>query len=189
MEARPILRINAGPAAFFFLQNSGLAAAPLRFWNLELPNSHETEEFRMGFNYAKEKRKFDQEWAALRALYESLGMEQEAIDSLYEFDLQWFRSRRTYENHTQPFPAESYEEGEASSLLRRFPALVAKGADENSSSTFLWDEMTRGLSELDVQILFLRRNKGLKQAEIAKRLGCSQAAVSKRMKKLKKFLI
>ena len=116
-------------------------------------------------------------------------MSRLAIDSLYEFDLQWFRSRRTYENHTQPFPAESYEEGEASSLLRRFPALVAKGADENSSSTFLWDEMTRGLSELDVQILFLRRNKGLKQAEIAKRLGCSQAAVSKRMKKLKKFLI
>ena len=65
----------------------------------------------MGFNYAKEKRKFDQEWAVLRALYESHGMEQEAIDSLYEFDLQWFRSRRTYENHTQPFPAESYEEG------------------------------------------------------------------------------
>ena len=73
-------------------------------------------------------------------------------------------------------------------MLRRFPALVAKGADENSSSTFLWDEMTRGLSELDVQILFLRRNKGLKQAEIARQLGCSQTKVSRHLKKIKKFL-
>ena len=142
----------------------------------------------MDFNYAREKRKFEQEWKVLRAQYEALGMEADAIDSLYNYDMQWFRSCRTYINHTQPFPSEIFGEGAESVLLRKYPTLVARGADEDSEDSLFWHEAAKKLSTLDISIIELRRTKGLNQSEIAKELGCSQAAISKRMKKIKKLL-
>ena len=142
----------------------------------------------MDFNYAREKRKFNQEWKVLRAQYEALGMEPSAIDSLYDYDLQWFRSCRTYINHTQPFPTESFGEGGQSTLLRKYPTLVSRGADEDSEDSLFWHDAAKKLSKLDISIIELRRTKGLNQSEIAKELGCSQAAISKRMKKIKKLL-
>ena len=50
----------------------------------------------MGFNYAKEKKKFDEEWKKLRNEYERAGMSHLAIDEIYEFDWREFCSRRVY---------------------------------------------------------------------------------------------
>lgn len=58
----------------------------------------------MGFNYAKEKEKFDREWAKLRKDYAQAGMGEEAIQEMYEFDLAAFRSQRTCANRTQRLP-------------------------------------------------------------------------------------
>lgn len=142
----------------------------------------------MGFNYAKEKRKFDEAWDVLRAQYEALGMEQSVIDSLYDYDLQWFRSCRTYSSHTQPLPSESFGEREESTLTKKYPTLIARGADEDSEDSLFWYEVTKKLSKLDISIIELRKTKGLNQAEIAKELGCSQSKISRQMKKIKKFL-
>jgi hypothetical protein len=45
----------------------------------------------MGFNYGLEKKKFDSEWLRLRIAYEVAGMEESAIQDMYEFDLKSFR--------------------------------------------------------------------------------------------------
>ena len=143
----------------------------------------------MDFNYAKEKRKFDQEWEVLRAQYEALGMEPDAIESLYDYDMRWFRSCRTYNSHTQPFPSERSGTGADSTLPRKYPSLVARGADEDSEDDLFWFEAMKKLSKLDILIIELRIKRGLTQAEIAKIIGCSQAAISKRMKRIKKIFL
>ena len=48
----------------------------------------------MGFNYAKERRKFEAEWRNLRREYEQAGMDPDTVETLYRFDLDEFRSRR-----------------------------------------------------------------------------------------------
>lgn len=41
----------------------------------------------MGFNYAKERRKFEAKWRQLRKEYKDAGMDEYAIEQLYLFDL------------------------------------------------------------------------------------------------------
>ena len=53
----------------------------------------------MGFNYAKEKTKFERQWTAIRKQCEEAGMEQEAIEDLHDFDRDWFKSQRRYITH------------------------------------------------------------------------------------------
>ena len=60
----------------------------------------------MGFNYAKKNAEFEREWAALREQYEGLGMSQEAIEELYSFDRDWFRSQRRFSSHLTDLPEE-----------------------------------------------------------------------------------
>ena len=42
----------------------------------------------MGFNYAKERTKFDREWDKLRREYEAAGMIPATIEEMYQYDLQ-----------------------------------------------------------------------------------------------------
>ena len=76
----------------------------------------------MGFYYATERKRFEREWDKLRKEYEAAGMLQETIQLLYEFDLEVFRSQRTYVNHTQAMPSEyiNSDEMEHSTLFRKF---------------------------------------------------------------------
>ena len=58
----------------------------------------------MGFNYAKERRKFEAEWRQLRKEYKDAGMDEYAIEQLYLFDLKAFCAGRVYAIHTQQMP-------------------------------------------------------------------------------------
>lgn len=78
----------------------------------------------MSFNYAKEKRKFDEEWTRLQEQYAKAGMNAEAIAQMKAFDWGWFCSRRVYDWHTQSFPEEAIrDEDVQSNLFRKFAAL------------------------------------------------------------------
>ena len=79
----------------------------------------------MGFNYAKERRKFEAEWRKLRQEYEQVGMDEQAIEQIYLFDLKVFCAGRVYENHTQQMPDMYTTENlaEHSSLLKKFESL------------------------------------------------------------------
>lgn len=48
----------------------------------------------MQFNYAKERKQFDEEWKKMRGEYRVAGMSEEDIQIMYEFDLMVFRQRR-----------------------------------------------------------------------------------------------
>lgn len=55
------------------------------------------EDDHMGFHYAREKKKFDAEWAKTAAWYKAEGMPDEDIEAMRRFDWAEFCSRRAYE--------------------------------------------------------------------------------------------
>ena len=58
----------------------------------------------MGFNYSKEKRIFDKEWERLSEQYKKAGMNEEAIQELYDFDFRSFFSCETSSNQSHIAP-------------------------------------------------------------------------------------
>ena len=50
----------------------------------------------MGYNHGLEKKKFDAEWQKNEKLYRELGMTDEQITAIWEFDYKTFRSDRAY---------------------------------------------------------------------------------------------
>lgn len=80
----------------------------------------------MGFYYAREKARFDRLWKKLRKEYKAAGMEEAAIQKLYDFDWRWFCSQRRYNSHNQPFPEVAIRDdidGENSRLFQKFASL------------------------------------------------------------------
>ena len=82
------------------------------------------------FNYGLEKKKFDSEWLRLKREYEAAGMEESAIQEMYEFDLKSFRRRRVDAVHEQSYDIS-------------FPATTAiSSADTNTRAFFFLDGKT-----------------------------------------------
>lgn len=95
----------------------------------------------MGFNYAREKRKFDKEWEQLHQEYAAAGMSEAAIAQMKAFDWGWFCSRRVYADHVQALPEESsYNEDGRSTLFRKFAALSVAFEQGQASGRYAWVE-------------------------------------------------
>ncbi|MBD5085287.1 MAG: sigma-70 family RNA polymerase sigma factor [Clostridiales bacterium] len=154
----------------------------------------------MGFNYAKEKMQFETEWKRLQKEYASAGMVPEDIESMRTYDWNVFLSRRNYENHTQPLP-DTYLLGDSedgrSPLFRKFASLTATFDEENFPGRYTWVDSIgnadlslklKAFSTKDLELLTFLVIEGHDQYELAKKWGCSQAAISQRFKKIKKFL-
>lgn len=54
----------------------------------------------MNFNYSYEKKKFEQEWAKLEREYKQVGMSDKDIQTMKEFDMEYFRLNRNTVLHT-----------------------------------------------------------------------------------------
>lgn len=153
----------------------------------------------MGFNYAKERRKFEAEWRKRRQEYEQAGMDPDAVDALYRFDLDEFRSRRRYETWTQPMPDRYPTEDHVGtvSLQKNYKRLSttfdeadffgeAAWLDTIEDSTLL--KRLRKLPQKDLELLQFIVLEGHTQEELAQKWHCSQSSISKRFLRIKKFL-
>ncbi|MDE6591266.1 MAG: RNA polymerase subunit sigma-70 [Oscillospiraceae bacterium] len=154
----------------------------------------------MGFNYAKEKMQFEAEWRKLQKEYAVAGMAPEDIESMRTYDWNVFLSRRNYENHTQPLP-DTYFSGDStdgrSPLFRKFALLATTFDEEDFPGRYTWVDAIsnadlnlklKALSAKDLEFLTFLVIEGHDQCELAQIWGCSQAAISQRFKKIKKFL-
>lgn len=54
----------------------------------------------MNFNYSYEKKKFEQEWKKLEREYKQAGMSDKDIQTMKEFDMEYFRLNRNTVLHT-----------------------------------------------------------------------------------------
>lgn len=151
----------------------------------------------MGFNYGREKRRFDKEWEQLQEEYAAAGMEEADIARMKEYDWEWFCSRRIYENHNQALPDEEDIEEGKSALFHKFPNLSAAFEQQEFSDQYAWlqeigdEELYQRLCRLgekDLELLTLMVKDGYRQADIARLWGCMRSTVTKRLKKIKKVL-
>lgn len=153
----------------------------------------------MGFNYAQERKKFEQEWTRLRKEYKEAGMNEETIQLLYVFDLETFRSERTYASHTQALPDESTDEerAERSSLLRKFANSSISFDEADFPGRYAWVDtienqclvlLLRHLSDEDLELLTFLILEGHTQRELAQKWGCSQKTISIKFNRIKKIL-
>ena len=71
----------------------------------------------MGFNYVREKRKFNKEWKKLEVWYRESGMSEDAIREMYEYDWREFNSnRKFYRNGDDDVDVESIVEEDGDSI-------------------------------------------------------------------------
>lgn len=155
----------------------------------------------MGFNYGKEKRKFDAAWEKTAAWYRAEGMSEEAIAEMREFDLAVFRSDRVYATHTQPLPnqdsSQSKSDQQYLKLTRKFPSMATDIDDYAFKGRFDWIETLdneelvlklRQLSLEDLELVTMIVFDGLTHSEIADLRGCTRSNVSKKWTQIKKSL-
>ena len=156
----------------------------------------------MRFNYGYEKKKFDKEWKKLRKEYEAAGMNADAIEAMYRFDLETFRAERSYCKHTQYLPVEradqDEETGDMSPFMKQFgERMCVEAPIVDPDRRYGWiDELddedivkaVRELSHKDIDIITEVVYEGYSQVETAIRLGVTKQYVNKRLIRLNKVL-
>lgn len=149
----------------------------------------------MGFYYATEKKKFDKEWEQMELEYRSVGMSDEQIASMKEYDWKWFCSQRVFLNHTQALPSE---QDENYSLFKKFQSLSYEwDTGDVDCNRYGWlsaiedENLLKQLLKLssdDLELLTLIFIEGYRQTDIAKMRKCSRNAIYKQLKKIKNIL-
>ena len=139
----------------------------------------------MGWNNAYETKKFEAKQKKQAEEYRALGMTEEQIQAMYEFDLEQFKSERRNRMHTQQFTSSDFDEGEEddseSTLFDKFfDELTCTIETSGDKSRYWWIEeiddsetvkKIRSLSERDLEILTLMVIDELTHEEIAKIMG------------------
>ena len=153
----------------------------------------------MGKNYAIERAKFERQQRQQAEQYRKLGMDEEQIQTMYEFDLATFRSDWRYEKHTQGFAASSFgdntQDDSKSALFEKFLVQLSVKPDDGHSREWWVEEIEnpqlaralKGLSKSDLEFITRIVIEKATQMELSEELGISQQAVSKKWRKMKKF--
>ena len=151
----------------------------------------------MSINYGKEYRRFYAEQKKLRKQYRELGMSEEQIEAMYEFDLQALRSDNRFKAHSYPLetePDEALSSGKNKAFMRFLETLSVQMTPWQSEP-YAWVEeiggenLVRVLKHLsDDELELLNRYVMLEQTQrqIAEVLGISQKGVSCRLSRFKK---
>ena len=156
----------------------------------------------MSWNNAYEKRKFEEKQKKQAEKYRALGMTEEQIKEMYEFDYAQFKSERRHRMHTQQFTSSDFDEGEAddseSTLFDKFFNELTCTIEALSDNPRYWwveeiddSETARKiklLSESDLEILTLIVIDKLKNKEIAQVTGIPLRTIERKKAWLKNFL-
>ena len=156
----------------------------------------------MSWNDGYERRKFEARQKKQAEEYRALGMTEEQIQTMYEFDLEQFKSERRYRMHTQPLQVQEFEENDAdesdNSLLNEFfDELTCTIETSGYKSKYWWVEEIENpklaerikiLSKDDLELLTKSIIDEYTQTELADIYGIAQKNISKKLKRIKKFL-
>ena len=153
----------------------------------------------MSFNNGNERRKLNAKWEQLRVQYREAGMSEEAIQAMYEFDLDVLNSERAYDANTVAVcdGEDDVDARKAADLKQYEAAITVTDTYHETKSRFGWIgeienerllAVLESLSELDLKILTLYVYAGYTESEIAGELGGSKVAIHKRIEKITKLL-
>lgn len=148
----------------------------------------------MSWNDGYERKMFAKRQKKQAEEYRTLGMTEEQIKEMYEFDLEQFKSERRHRMHTQPLQVEEFEENDAdesdNTLLNEFfDELTCTIETSGDKSRYWWVEeiddpetvrKIKSLSERDLKILTLMVIDELKNKEIAQMTGIPLRTVERK---------
>lgn len=135
----------------------------------------------MGYNYSREKRKFDVEWKKKEAWYRDSGMSEEAIQEIFTYDWAEFNATRRFYRYMEDVDVERIPVKSCDIL----EAALSKEWIELLDSP----EMLRKIRKLPadyIEIIDMLYFENLTQREIAERMSCSQQNIAKKIEKIKK---
>jgi len=154
----------------------------------------------MGFNYAKERMKFEKRWNKLRKEYRDAGMSESNIQKMYDFDNSIFRQQRRFETHNQGLPLADLNDDDPEAktdMFKKYESLTVTFDESDFGGSLSWIETIdipklaarlKQLKHSDLELLTMIAIEGFSQVEVADKLGCSQKNISIKIKRLKKFL-
>lgn len=149
----------------------------------------------MALSFSKEYALYKKKLAEKHELYQSLGMSQEQIDALDEFDKEEFLSNNTYKrhNHSLTIVADLDIPEDMHPLFKRFGDVLTTEIRQSHRDDYPWlDEIESSallkkilsLPQEDLDLLNAYVFEGNKQKEIASKLKVSQKTISKRLKRI-----
>ena len=156
----------------------------------------------MSWNDGYERRKFEARQKKQAEEYRALGMTEEQIQTMYEFDLAQYKSDRRYYMHTQQFTSSDFDDGEeddseSSLLYKFFDELTCDIETSGHKSRYWWLEeiedpalirKLKTLSREDIELITLLAFDGYAKTEIAKMLGCQPYHITRKMARIKKWI-
>ena len=156
----------------------------------------------MSWNNAYERKKFEARQKKQSEEYRALGMTEEQIKEMYEFDLEQYKSDRRYHMHTQPFTSSDFDDGEdddsESTLLNKFFDELSVAIDSSSEQSRYWwieeieDEelayRVKCLNSDEIEMLTVLAFDCYTQAEAAKKMGIPYRTFKFKLRNIKNFL-
>ena len=153
----------------------------------------------MSFNNGNERRKLNTKWEHLRVQYREAGMSKEAIQAMYEFDLDVLNSERAYDANTVAVcdGDDDKDARKAADFKQYEAAITVTDTYHETKSRFGWIgeienerllSALENLSEGDLKLLTLYVYAGYNTVELSKVYGIAQQNISKRILKITKFL-
>lgn len=157
----------------------------------------------MSWNDGIQRRKFISQQEKQAEEYRKLGMSEEQIKAMYEFDLEQFRSDRRYQMHTQRLVESDFEDdcggdnGKSPMLEKFIDNLSVYDHYFFDESRFWWideiddqrlAEKLRCLSEADKELLALIVFDGYTQVEVAEMYNKPKQRINEKLARIKKYL-
>ena len=150
----------------------------------------------MKFNYALEKKKFEEQWKKLRKEYAAAGMPAEDIEKMYEFDWEVLKRERIYSLHNQEIPTCLLDDGEERyPLAYRYLEQISIPAKETDPQRrYGWvdeietSEIAKVLQNLklkELELLTLVVMEDYSISEIARKYQTSRRAISNRFSRIR----
>ena len=149
----------------------------------------------MGINFGAVHERFEREQAKLRKDYIREGMNDEQIRAMYEFDKSQMNRDLAYHRRSVSIEECLEKDEQRDGLSKKPPFLfqLAYEMQESQSGKYWWkDQITdericsilKTLSNVELEILDLYVFVGYNQAEIAKRIGVSQATICRKINRV-----
>ena len=152
----------------------------------------------MSFCFAAARQRFYREQEKLRAQYKALGMSEEQIQEMHQFDLHQFNRDTAFFRHTVPLMPEGETVAEdMSPQLKYCKDELAVYMEPLREAQFWWldeiedESLVERLLKLpfaDLMLIDQLAFQGLSQEAIAQLEGKTQASVSQRIKTIRKKL-
>ena len=156
----------------------------------------------MSWNNGYETKKFEARQKKQAEEYRALGMTEEQIKEMYEFDLEQFNSERRYREHTQAFIPDDFDENEDDdeklSIFEKFKDVLTVSIEDSECKSRYWwveeiedAELSKRIKLLnaeDIELITLYAFDGYTQEEIANHFSCTKQNIQKKIRRIKKFL-